>query len=91
MAAMEYLDIAQFITALLFVTVLIYGIGWVAKRSGIEKRIMLKQSPKGRLCVVDSVMVDPRTRMVIVQCDEAEHLLLIGQEGSLVVKQDIGK
>lgn len=87
---MEHLNILQFILALGFVAASIYGIGWVMRRSGIEKRLLQKTSQKGRLSVVDSVFVDPRTRLVIVKCDEAEHLLLLGQNDPIVVKQDIG-
>lgn len=88
---MEHLDIFRFLLALGFVALLIYGIGWGMRRSGVEKKLLQKSSQSGRLKITDSVFIDPRTRLVIVQCDEAEHLLMVGQGVQTVVKQDIGK
>lgn len=87
---MEHFDILQFLFALGVVTLLIYGIGWGMRRSGIEKRMVQKASPSGRLEVTDSLFIDPRTRLVIVKCDKTEHLLVLGQGEPVVVKESIG-
>ncbi|HUY68473.1 MAG TPA: flagellar biosynthetic protein FliO [Alphaproteobacteria bacterium] len=44
-----------------------------------------------RLRVVESLALDMRRRLVIVRCDEAEHLLLLGHEEDIVVEANLDK
>lgn len=41
--------------------------------------------PGSRLAVLESLSLDPRRRLVLVRQDGAEHLLLLGPAGDLVV------
>lgn len=42
-----------------------------------------------RLQVVESLLLDARRRLVIVRCDETEHLLLLGASEDIVVKTNL--
>lgn len=44
--------------------------------------------PRRRLGVIESAMVDTRRRLVLVRCDDREHLLLIGGTHDLVIDRD---
>ena len=44
-----------------------------------------------RLQMVESLAIDVRRRLVIVRCDNKEHLLLLGTASDLVVAEDIVK
>jgi flagellar protein FliO/FliZ len=44
-----------------------------------------------RLRLSESLMIDPRRRLVIVRCDEREHLILCGPGGDVVVSEMAAK
>ena len=85
---MELLDWARTVFALVLTLALLLGVAYGARRLG-----MLQpngQSPK-RLRVTESLMLDPRRRMVIVRCDDREHLILLGPGGDIVVGEQAAK
>ncbi len=70
--------------ALIATLALILGAAYGARRLG-----MLRPgagAPR-RLKISESMMLDPRRRLVIVACDGREHLLLLSPAGDLVVAQ----
>lgn len=56
---------------------------WLAKRAGVAER--LSGPASARLEVVATRSLDPRTKLVLVRCDQAEHLLAVGPTGVTVV------
>jgi flagellar protein FliO/FliZ len=44
-----------------------------------------------RLQIVESLLIDPRRRLVIVRCDGTEHLLLLGINEDVVVEANLAK
>ena len=79
---MDWIDWARALFALIATLALIAGAAYAARRLG-----MLQpggQGPK-RLKVSESLMLDPRRRLVLVRCDGREHLLLLGPGGDIVV------
>ena len=72
------MDWARSVFALMATLALIVGVAWGARRVGMLQAN--GQGPK-RLRVTESLMLDPRRRMVIVRCDDREHLLLVGPGG----------
>lgn len=85
---MDWIDWARSFAALLATLGLILAAAWGARRLG-----MLQQGPNGprRLKISESLMIDPRRRLVIVRCDEREHLLLLGPGGDVVVSETVAK
>ena len=79
---MDWVDWARAAFALIATLALIVGCAWGARRLG-----MLQANAGGqkRLRVSESLMIDPRRRLVIVRCDEREHLILCGPGGDVVV------
>jgi flagellar protein FliO/FliZ len=76
------MDWARTLFALVATLALIVGVAWGARRVGMLQAN--GQGPK-RLRVSESLMLDPRRRMVIVRCDDKEHLILLGPGGDIVV------
>lgn len=78
----ELLDWARALFALIATLALILGVAWGARRLG-----MLQAGPNSpkRLKISESLMLDPRRRLVIVRCDGREHLILLGPSGDIVV------
>ena len=44
-----------------------------------------------RLQIIETLLIDPRRRLVIVRCDAAEHLLLLGINEDVVVEANLAK
>ncbi len=78
------MDWARSLFALLATLALIVGVAWGARRLGMLRPGDM--APK-RLRLSESLMLDPRRRLVIVRCDDREHLLLLSAAGDLVVAQ----
>jgi len=75
---MSFLDpstIVQSVGALAAVLLLIWGAAQVARRRG-----MVLAAP-GRLAIRAVCPLDPRRRLVLIQCDGREGLLLTGPTG----------
>ncbi len=85
---MEMLDWARALFALIATLALILGVAWGARRLG-----MLQAGKPGekRLKLSESLMIDPRRRLVIVRCDDREHLILCGPGGDVVVSEMAAK
>lgn len=81
---MDWIDWARSFAALLATLGLILAVAWGARKLG-----MLQAGPAAprRLKIAESLMIDPRRRLVVVRCDEREHLLLLGPAGDIVVSE----
>jgi flagellar protein FliO/FliZ len=44
-----------------------------------------------RLQIIETLLIDPRRRLVIVRCDAAEHLLLLGVNEDVVIEANLAK
>lgn len=80
---MSLLAGAKMVFALLFTLALIAAAAWVARRFGMLE--MRRTPQQRRLAISESLMIDPRRRLVIVRFDEKEHLLLLGPGGDVTV------
>jgi len=80
----DWIDWARSLFALLATLALIVAVAWGARRLG-----MLQAGPSApkRLKIAETLMIDPRRRLVIVRCDGREHLILLGATSDLVVTE----
>lgn len=85
---MDVLDWARSFFALIVTLGLILAVAYGARRLGMLR--VGPQTPK-RMKVTESLMLDPRRRMVIVRCDDREHLILLGPGGDIVVGEQAAK
>lgn len=85
---MELLDWARTAFALIATLALIGGAAYAARRLG-----MLQPNANGvrRLKITETLMIDPRRRLVLVRLDGREHLLLLGPAGDVVVSETEAK
>ena len=44
---------------------------------------------KRRLSVVETLAIDPRRKLLIIQCDNKEHLILLGHGGETIIDSDL--
>lgn len=85
---MSWLEIGRHAAALVFVLALIGLAAWGLRRLG--PRPLLGRADPVRLRVVETLVLDPRRRLLLIRRDEVEHLLVLGPEGTTVVEGAIG-
>ena len=80
---MDFIEIVRAMAAL-GVTLGVIGLAAVAVRSFAPLALLrLKTPSERRLKVVESLMLDPQRRLVLIRCDGEERLILLG-EGRLL-------
>ena len=85
---MELEVLGRFFAALLFVLALIGLIAWVFRRTGLLKGALFagRGGGAGSLKVVEQMALDTRRRLVVIEHADRRHLLLLGQNGDLVIE-----
>ena len=86
---LEAIHYLKFLLALLFVLGLIGGFAIIAKRAGLGNRGPIIRGKSKRLSIIETMALDPKRRVILVQCDDSEFLLLIGANGEQVINQDL--
>lgn len=80
----------RFFLGFAFTIGLIGVVYWVARRYAGRLGIV-RPNASGRLSVTGQISLDPRRRVLLVRCDEREHLLLLGPNNDLVIDSSAGK
>jgi len=84
---MDVMEFARYIGALLLVLGLVGAAGLAARRFGLGS--LVKPVASRRLAVVETLMVGPRQRLLIIRRDGVEHLVMNGPEGTSVIETGI--
>jgi len=87
---MEIADYLKFFFALLFVLSLMGGLAYILKRLGIGQGSVLTGS-KRRLKIAEILPIDARHKAVLIQRDDTQHLVLLGNSGDTVIETNIKK
>lgn len=88
---MDAIDIGRYLGALLLVLGLVGAAGLAARRfalPGFAANLMKPSAPR-RLAVVESLMITPRQRLLIVRRDDVEHLVLVTGDSASVLEAGI--
>lgn len=81
-------DYLRFLLALIAVLGLIGLFAWIARRFRLGG-LAGATTNSGRLDVIETLPIDGRQRLLLIRRDDREHLLLIGQERSMVIENGI--
>jgi flagellar protein FliO/FliZ len=86
----ELPDIVRLLLALTFVIALMGGLAFILKKTGLggAKAENTKDNKK-RLKLIEVLPLDTRRRLVIVQCDKKQHLVLLGANADTVIETNI--
>lgn len=87
---MELISLSQvikFAAALLFVLALMGGLALVLRR--LNGKTPLTMPHKRRLKIVEMLPVDARRRLILLQRDDREHLVILGANGETVIETNI--
>lgn len=82
---MNFLDLARAVFGLAFVLGLIGLIAWAARRytPQLLARVGAERGAR-RLQVVETLVLDPARRLVLVRVDDEERLILLGEGRELI-------
>ena len=88
---MSFLDFARAILGLAFTLGLIGLAAWALRRYAPQLMARL-QAERGerRLKVIETLVLDPARRLVLVRVDQEERLLLLGEGKELIEPRDQG-
>ncbi|QJP12298.1 hypothetical protein G3545_00650 [Starkeya sp. ORNL1] len=81
--------LATYVLAAAGVLVLLGIVLWLARRSN-GGEVARKAPPARRLAVVDQIALDEKRRLVLIQRDGVEHLVILGGSNELLVETGIG-
>ncbi len=88
MDVIEPTQILKLIAALVFVIALMGGLSLIIRKLGLADNMPTKIGQK-RLNIIESQALDARRRLVLVQCDDQQHLVLLGPNGDTIVQTGI--
>ena len=78
---LELADLSRTIMGLGVVLLLLAVVCWLLRRFGPHGTAMQGASGR-RLALVESLALDPRTRLLLVRHDDREHLLVVSAAGT---------
>jgi len=78
---LELADLSRTIMGLGVVLLLLALVFWLLRRFGPQGAALRGGSTR-RLALVESLPLDPRTRLLLVRQDDVEHLLVVSSTGS---------
>ncbi len=82
-------ELLRLLLALGVVLCLMGGLAFALKKLGFSQNPAMKSGDKRRLKVLESLPLDARRRVVILQCDKDEHLVILNPNGETVVQNNI--
>ncbi|MFP4312717.1 MAG: FliO/MopB family protein [Alphaproteobacteria bacterium] len=88
MEIITFAQIAQLIVTLALVVGLMGGLALLIKKLGLAHSAPVNKTQK-RLKIIESQPLDARRRLVLVQCDDKQHLVMLGINGDTIIKTDI--
>lgn len=83
---MDYTDYIRFAGALLVVLALMGGLSLLLKRLGMGVNAPMNLGGKKRMSVKETLALDHRRRLFLVECDNRQHMILLGQNGETVIE-----
>jgi len=83
---MEFEGYLRFFLALVFVLALIGVLTALARRYGLGYRATPRKGKGRRLSIVEAIPIDAKRRLVLLQRDTTEHLVLLGGGSDLLIE-----
>jgi hypothetical protein len=83
------LGIAVIVGAALAAVALLYRFRWRDGRNPLRQEEIGGADGAGRLAVLESTEVDAERRLLLVRCDDIEHLIMVGGPTDIVIENDV--
>jgi flagellar protein FliO/FliZ len=79
----------RLIIALAIVLSLMGGLALLLKKLGLAEKAPTLRNNKRRLRLVESLPLDARRRLVLLECDDKQHLVILSATSETLIKSDI--
>ena len=86
---METALLIKFLAAFAFVIGLMMLLSWGMKKAGLAGASLLPGGAKRRLRVVEYLPLDHKRKLILVRCDDKEHLIVLGPSSETVVDRNM--
>ncbi|MBN8521071.1 MAG: FliO/MopB family protein [Alphaproteobacteria bacterium] len=86
---MEAYDYLKFVVALVFVLSLMGGLAYVMKRLGMGQGMSTLAGGKRRLKILEVLPLDSRRKLMMIERDDVQHLVILSSSGETVVETNI--
>jgi hypothetical protein len=86
----EIASIAIAAVVVLGVAALVLRVAVFGRRKG-RKHERIEHHGDGRIAVLETTDIDERRKLVLVRCDDVEHLIVVGGPADLLVESDVRK
>ena len=81
-------EVLRIVFALIFVLALMGGLALLLKRLGLSTGTT-QNTAKRRLRIIEALPIDHRRRAVILECDDKQHLVILGTNGETLVDSNL--
>ena len=88
MEIISFTQIARLLFALALVVGLMGGLALLIKKLGLAQVQPVNKTAK-RIKIIETQAIDARRRIVLVQCDDKQHLVMLGLNSETVIKTDL--
>lgn len=82
---METPEIIRFVGSFLIVLALMGGLALVLRKLGAMQGVPSKIGGNKRMKVIESLSLDYRRRLFLVQCDDRQHVIMLGPNGETMI------
>lgn len=82
---MDFYSSFKIIIGLLITTSLMIGLAYLSKKLDLFKKKLIKQSDS-RIKLIENHYLDNNRRLVIINVDNKEHLILLSNNGDIVIE-----
>ena len=89
LATPELPQFLRLIIALVIVLGLMGGLTFLLKKLGLAAQTPVIHGNKKRLRLVESLPLDARRRLVLLECDKTQHLVILSASSETVIETDI--
>jgi len=85
---MDYTQYIQIAIALVFVLGLMGLLSFVLRKINYAQSGIAGQH--NRIKIIEQRMIDSKNKAVIIRCDNKDHLVILSQNGTIIVENNIG-
>lgn len=89
MSEIDLTQILRLVLSLIFVVSLMGGLALLLKKLGLSGNGANIPGTKKRLRVIETLPLDHRNKAVILQCDDKQHLVILGANGETHIDSDL--
>lgn len=82
-------QIVRLIAALAFVLALMGGLTVLLRKLGLAESSAKQTGDRKRLKIIESIPLDHRRKLVLIQRDDRQHLVILGANSEIVVESNI--